>query len=392
MCSPALLAVFLSAILTAKSTVLRKYDVVVFGSTGFTGSLVAEYFAKNNPTGLKWAVAGRNEKKLNTLKEKLRLDESVDVLVANTDDQESLDLMAKQTKVILSTAGPFALIGTPVIDACIRCDTHYCDTTGEAQWIRTIIDTYNDEAIEKKLKIVNCCGFDCIPSDLGTLMMVEKMKNLNLKPIEIRYICRDTKSGASGGTIASVMNIYESSTSEMIEEGSNPFFLNPRDVRTNIPIQTKNSNVYKANQDTNGIIYDEIEGKWMMPWIMQAIDTRIVNRSNALFGWKYGQNLIYRELMTAPNLFTAILSSIIGAFVGPLLSFRFTRNIIKPFLMKQGEGPTQDILDTGFMKIGFWGRGTNNLGEENIVKGMYNTLRKYSCANVFIYLPISVHI
>jgi short subunit dehydrogenase-like uncharacterized protein len=176
----------------------RSYDVVVLGSTGFTGALVAEYLSTNYPTGLRWAIVGRNEGKLQTLKSRLKLAASVGVLIADIEDQDSLDAVAIQTKVIISTAGPFALIGTPVIDACVRCDTHYCDTTGEALWIRTIIDKYNHEAVEKKLKIVNCCGFDCIPADLGTFMMINEMKKEKIDPVEVRYILRAIKGSLLG--------------------------------------------------------------------------------------------------------------------------------------------------------------------------------------------------
>ena len=104
-------------------------------------------------------------------------------------------------------------------------------------------------------------------------------------------------------------------------------------------------------------------------WVMQSIDTRIVNRSNALSGWKYGQNLIYREAQSASGFFGALSASVIGAFIGPLLFFSFTRNIINRYLPRPGEGPNQDLLDNGFMKIGFWGRGQDSKGSEVVVKG-----------------------
>jgi hypothetical protein len=192
--------------MASKLSTNRKFDVVVYGATGFTGSLVAEYFAKEySATNLKWAIAGRSQSKLQSLKQKLNLGPNVDVLVADAADQKSLDAMAESTKVVLSTTGPFALYGTPLVDACVRSSTNYCDITGESQWIRGIIDGYHDQAAASKLKIVNCCGFDCIPSDLGVMMMVDAMKEQGLEPEEIRYVMKESLGGASGGTIASVI-------------------------------------------------------------------------------------------------------------------------------------------------------------------------------------------
>ena len=180
----------------------REFDVVLYGATGFTGRQTVRYFAEFAPPDLKWAIAGRSQSKLLSLKQKLNLGANVDVVIADSADQTSLDAMAASTKVVLSTTGPFALYGTPVVDACVRSSTNYCDITGESQWIRTIVDGYHDQAAGKKLKIVNCCGFDCIPSDLGVMMMVDAMKEQGLDPEEIRYVMKDSLGGASGGTIA----------------------------------------------------------------------------------------------------------------------------------------------------------------------------------------------
>jgi len=249
--------------MASKLSTNRKFDVVVYGATGFTGSLVAEYFAKEySATNLKWAIAGRSQSKLQSLKQKLNLGPNVDVLVADAADQKSLDSLAESTKVVLSTTGPFALYGTPLVDACVRSSTNYCDITGESQWIRGIIDGYHDQAAASKLKIVNCCGFDCIPSDLGVMMMVDAMKEQGLEPEEIRYVMKESLGGASGGTIASVMNIFDTASNSTLMQSASPYFLTPRDTTSGRPTEATDEAVATQNKDTYSFLFDKEEGCW----------------------------------------------------------------------------------------------------------------------------------
>jgi len=249
--------------MASKLSTNRKFDVVVYGATGFTGSLVAEYFAKEySATNLKWAIAGRSQSKLQSLKQKLNLGPNVDVLVADAADQKSLDAMAESTKVVLSTTGPFALYGTPLVDACVRSSTNYCDITGESQWIRGIIDGYHDQAAASKLKIVNCCGFDCIPSDLGVMMMVDAMKEQGLEPEEIRYVMKESLGGASGGTIASVMNIFDTASNSTLMQSASPYFLTPRDTTSGRPTEATDEAVATQNKDTYSFLFDKEENCW----------------------------------------------------------------------------------------------------------------------------------
>ena len=340
------------------SKLARKHDVVIYGATGFTGRLVAEYIGKTYPTGLKWAIAGRNEAKLLELKSSLGLNSNVDVMVADSSEQASIDAMAQSTKVVLSTTGPFALKGTPVVDACVRSETNYCDITGESQWVRSMIDGYHDQAALKKLKIVNCCGFDCIPADMGVMMLADAMKSKGIEPEEIRFIMKDSLGGASGGTLASVFNILETSTNEALAASSNPFFLAPRDAATGQPMEATDKTVANMNRDTYSFLYDKVEECWESPYVMQSIDTRIVNRSNALSGWKYGRNVIYREFQGVSNVFAAMLATMLFPIVGLLLYIPFTRSWIKTLVPQPGQGPSQYLLDNGYFKAALWGKGT----------------------------------
>eukprot|EP01035_Chromulina_nebulosa_P030710 gene30710-40833_t len=159
----------------------KTYDIVVLGCTGFTGTLVCKYLNKeySGIKPLRWAIAGRDKKKMEAKLKALRLELSlpatVDALEIDFNDGESIDSVISKSKVLLSTAGPFAKIGSPIVASCVRCGTHYCDITGEGPWVKKMISQHHEAALAKKLKIVNCCGFDCIPSDLGTQMMVEHL-------------------------------------------------------------------------------------------------------------------------------------------------------------------------------------------------------------------------
>jgi short subunit dehydrogenase-like uncharacterized protein len=221
----------------------------------------------------------------------------------------------------------------------------------------------------KGIKVVNCCGFDSIPSDLGVQMMVNALKQRDLDPVEVRYAMADAKGGVSGGTIASGINIIENSPSSVLKEISNPFCLTPRD-KNGIPESATDKSVVSAASDTYTPLYDKVLKRWMMPWVMQGVNTRIVNRSNALLGWQYGRNFIYRELLGAPNAFVAYLVSAMYPVVGALLYFPFTRAVMKWLLPKPGEGPKEDDVENGFFKIKFWGRGKDSKsGEEKVLQG-----------------------
>jgi short subunit dehydrogenase-like uncharacterized protein len=170
--------------------------------------------------------------------------------------------------------------------------------------------------------------------------------------------------------------MIESSTTEQLRKMSNPFALAPRDKATNEPIAPSDASVVSLASDSYSPTYDSILGKWMMPWVMQAVNTRIVNRSNAVSGWSYGRNLIYREFSTAPGLISAVLVSALYPVIGTLMYFPFTRNILRKFLPKPGQGPSIEQLEGGFFEIKLWGRGRNpTTGNEEIVKGGINAYK-----------------
>lgn len=266
----------------------------------------------------------------------------------------------------MSTAGPFAKIGTPIVEACITASTNYVDITGESPWIRDIIDKYHLSAEKNKIKIIPCCGFDCIPVDMGTRFLVDEMLQKGIQPNEVRMILTNMKGDVSGGTIASAFGAFENSSLNSLLASLNPYFLCPRLPTTNEIDQPSSSIVSKCS-DKMILDYDSVFSFWCMPFVMQIIDTRIIHRSNALSKFKYGRNFIYSERMKAPFLL-GLISTIVTPVVTLLLFFSFTRNILKWFLPSPGEGPSEIVRETGKFHFQMWGKGIDSNGKNTIIK------------------------
>lgn len=346
----------------------KPYDVIIYGSTGFTGRLAVSYLQNNYPN-IKFAMAGRNADKMIAVQKELSLSKPVDTIIASSDDHESLNKMCSQTSCILTYTGPYALYGSSLVQSCIKEKCNYVDITGETPWVRKMIDQYDEPAKKAGVKIVCCSGFDSIPSDMGCLFMVNKMKQLGLIPEEVKMIMGDSLGGASGGTIASAFNIVgSSSTSELIKL-SNPFAICPRDRVTGEPIGPDSVAKTKMARDTQGPGYDPVYKIPTGPWIMQGVNTRVVNRSNALKNYAYGRNFVYTERMGMKSHFAAVTTACIMPVLSLLIFFPITRWLLKFILPAPGQGPTEDIRENGFFKMHFWGRGSKATGESIIVKG-----------------------
>ena len=175
----------------------RKYQLLVYGASGFTGRLCAKYLHENYPD-LSWAIGGRNKKKLEQLKKEMNL--KCDILIADAENYEDLANMVKETKVLLTTAGPYAKYGSLLLKACIFEKTHYTDITGENHWVKKQMDLFNEEAISKGVRVIPSCGYDSLPSDIGTLFAVNQM-NKSVKKVEVFH-------SASGGASEEQLNQY----------------------------------------------------------------------------------------------------------------------------------------------------------------------------------------
>lgn len=323
----------------------RDYDIVIWGASGFTGRLVAEYLYKNyNYKDLKWAIAGRDKEKLNTVRENY-LDENIPIILADSFDESSLVEMVKKTNVVCSTVGPYAKYGSLLVKSCVNNGTNYCDLAGEAQWIRKMIDLYHDKAIDNNVKIVNSCGYDSIPSDMGVYFI---NKNLSKKNLKIKMRVTGTKGGYSGGTYASMQNIIKEASldREVRKSLTNPYGLNP------VGEQKGND-----KRDLSSVVYDSEIKSWIAPFLMAGINTRIVRRSNALSKYKYGKGFKYDEsIMTGQGIkgrLNGIMLSIplifLAAKPGSLLN-----KISSFFVPKPGDGPNKKERESGYFSSRFF--------------------------------------
>ena len=326
----------------------KKLDLVIWGATGFTGQLVCEYIAHSyDIKDLNWTIAGRNEEKLLKLKNRLNINNPI--LIGNSNDKSSLEKICGKTKVICSTVGPYAIHGTELIHACVKMKTNYCDISGETQWIRKIIDTYHKKAKNKKIKIVNSCGFDSIPSDMGVYFCQSNYYKENGEYAHaINMRVAGTKGGFSGGTYNSLTNvIHEASVNKSIRKTlNNPYGLNPINEQSG-----------PDKKDLRSVIYDKEAKSWIAPFVMAGINTKIVRRSNALFNYKYGKYFLYSEAVLVGDSF---LGKIIGylSLIPILMVIQKKGSIIKRivdlFVPKAGQGPSKKQRENGFYNLKFY--------------------------------------
>lgn len=352
----------------------RAYAVVLYGATSFVGQITAHYLAqfladKENQNGsdsepVIWAIAGRDQEKLEKLQAELssaQKDEKakakVDIIVADSNDDASLDEMTKQTQVIISTVGPYLKYGEPLIKSCTKNGTDYVDLTGEAIFIKDMMDKYQDDAKKSGARIVNSCGFDSIPSDLGvyfTQQQAEEKFDESCTVINMRV--KAAKGGLSGGTIASMATIFEEVGQDKArrKQVANPYLLNDDEDAPNV----RQDNVSKPE-------YDDEHARWLAPFVMASINTRIVHRSNQLLGYEYGRDFKYDEAMWMKDGVKGKLMSY-GMSVG-LLGFA-TAMMIKPsrellskhVLPKSGSGPSEEEQENGYFDIRFFGKTAKN--------------------------------
>jgi short subunit dehydrogenase-like uncharacterized protein len=329
----------------------RKYDVVVWGATGFTGALVAEYLRDQYGVGkeLRWAIAGRNELKLEELKHELGVEcAELPILTADSHDDASLRELAKSTSVVITTVGPYALYGSELVAACVENGTHYCDLAGEPQWIRRMIDAHADSAAKTGARIVHCCGFDSVPMDIGTWFLQEQAMQRHGSYCEsIKLLVKATKGGASGGTIASMMNLIKESRADrnVLKVLTNPYALNPEGEREG-----------PDGREQHDIRFNDDVKSWTAPFVMAAINTRVVRRSHALLGYPWGKNFQYDEAMITGRgpggwAKAAAVSAGLGAIVAGA-SFDTTRGLMQRFVLpKPGEGPSEEARESGFFNL-----------------------------------------
>lgn len=330
----------------------QPFDITVFGATSFVGQILARYMAQTYGTGgdVRWAIAGRSETKLQELKDRLGPTVSgLPIVVADADDEAALKAMVKNTRVVISTVGPYALYGSLLVKVCARIGTDYVDLTGEPQWIRRMIDAYEPDARKSGARIVHCCGFDSIPSDLGVHFLQREAETRFGAPCKtMKMGVKAIRGGASGGTVASMMNAMKEmgENPDLKREMKDPFSLCPRE------------HGFKARQrNIQGAVFDKDFGRWLAPFVMAAINCRVVHRTNALRGKAYGADFRYDESMFAKGRWSAMGATLgLGGFM-LLAAMGPTRKLLEKFVVpKPGEGPSPEAQEKGFYDLRFYGR------------------------------------
>jgi short subunit dehydrogenase-like uncharacterized protein len=339
----------------------REFDIIIQGATGFTGTLVAEYLLRQYGVDgdLRWALAGRNEDKLREVRENLGSAASeLDLIVADSFDKAALQSLSERTRVVLTTVGPYALYGSDLVEACVNSGTHYCDLAGEVQWIRKMVDAHHGRAKETGAKIVHCCGFDSVPMDIGVWFLQRAAHEKYGRYCEsISMLVKATKGSASGGTLASMMNLIKESREDRSVARTliHPYSLNPEGEREG-PDQ----------RDQQSVVYRDDVKAWTAPFVMAGVNTKVVRRSHALAGYPYTKEFRYDESVMTGRGFSGWLKGwIMTLGLGALVffaSYTATRKMLQRFVLaKPGEGPDRQLQQQGFfnlMQIGVLADGT----------------------------------
>jgi short subunit dehydrogenase-like uncharacterized protein len=330
----------------------RRYDVVVFGATSFVGQILCRYLARRHGTAgeLRWAIAGRSASKLDDVASRTGAD--VPRIVADAADRRALDELAASTTVIASTVGPYALYGSELVAAVVESGGDYCDLTGEVQWMRRMIDAHQVRAEETGARIVHACGFDSIPSDLGTWFTQQRaIEQFGVPCVEVRMSVAGAKGGVSGGTAASGMQMFDEMAADpaLRKIVGDPYVLAPVDLRQG-PKQPGSSRPTR----------DPRFESWVGPFVMAPTNSAVVQRSHALLGRPWGREFTYGETMmtgdgptgavAAWGMTAGLAAFSVAASLGP------TRSLLRRVIPKPGSGPSEAKQNAGYFDLRFVGR------------------------------------
>ena len=328
----------------------RELDVVLFGATGFAGRLVAGYLAGHAPAGARIGLAGRSQRRLADVRAGLGAAASAwPLLVADSADPVSLAALARAARVVVTTVGPYRAHGLPLVQACAEAGTDYADLTGEVLFIRDSIDRCHDVAAATGARIVHCCGFDSVPSDLGVLLLHLAARADDAGDLQdTTLVVTALRGGVSGGTLASMTGQQAEvrASAQRRKVVGDPYALSPD--RTAEPD-------LGDERDLDWVKYDRELRTWTGPFAMAGINTRVVRRSNALQGWAYGRLFRYREVTgfgaspAAPLLAATASTALRAAEAG--LAFAPSRTLLSRLLPAPGQGPGEKTRRTGYFRI-----------------------------------------
>ena len=316
-----------------------KFDIVVYGATGFTGQLVAEYLASRyaGKADLKWAMAGRSLDKLASVREAIGAPADTALIAADAGDPVSLKAMIDQTRSVLTTVGPYQLYGSELVAACVASGTDYFDLCGEPVWMRQMIDAHQAAAQSSGARIVFSCGFDSLPFELGVFFLQQTAKKILGAPVSrVKGRVRNMKGTFSGGTAASIKATFAAAAKDLslVAMLKNPFVLTPGFEGPKQP-------------PGNKPLFDEDLGMWTAPFVMATINTRNVHRSNLLMGFPYGKDFVYDEMvLTGPGEKGEANAKLVVAA---------NMEMGGPGGPKPGEGPSKEQRDNGLYDLLFVG-------------------------------------
>lgn len=331
------------------------HQIVVFGATSFVGQILSHYLFERHGVGgsLRWAIAGRSVDKLKILRAELGAGaEQLPLIVADAADEAALTGLCRSTRVVVSTVGPYALFGSPLVKVCAETGTDYCDLTGEVQWIARMIAAHEATARKTGARIVHCCGFDSMPSDLGVHFLQQEAQRRYRQPAtRVKLRIKAMRGGFSGGTAASLMNVVRevARDPEVRQLMSNPYAVAPG-----------NGKARPRQPEVRFAEFDADARSWLAPFVMAGINTRIVHRSNALAGNAYGDEFQYDEaMMTGPGFKGRLMAMGIATGLGGFIAATMvppTRWLLEKYVVPQpGEGPSPEAQAKGFYDFRFYG-------------------------------------
>ncbi|MDT0275414.1 saccharopine dehydrogenase family protein [Blastococcus goldschmidtiae] len=326
----------------------RDLDLVVFGATGFVGKLLAAYLAEHAPAGVRIALAGRSRARLEDARAALPAAAAGWPLIeADASDPASMAELARGTRVVVTTVGPYARYGMPLVEACAAAGTHYADLTGEVLFVRNAIDRVDDVARGTGARIVHACGYDSIPSDLSAFLLADQARADGAGGLRDVQLVATLRGGFSGGTIDSMRAQIEALKEDPSRRRvvSDPYALSPDRAAEPETRQPRDAGMPERSSD----------GRWTAAFVMASFNTRIVRRSNALQDWAYGREFSYGEAMGAgsgPR--GAVTAAIVTAgLVGAVsaMSFGPTRGLLDRVLPAPGTGPSEEVREKGWFRM-----------------------------------------
>lgn len=319
-------------------TNMKQFDVVIFGATSFVGKLVVQHLLEVYGVGrsVSWAIAGRSQAKLAALRDDITPSaKDVPIIIADADHLDQLKRLCAQAKVVITTAGPFALYGEKLIQACAETGTDYCDITGETLWVAEMIKRYEKTAQQTGARLVNFCGFDSIPSDMGVhFLQNESLRRFNAPCTQVRMRVFHARGNPPGGTYATAIDFIGKAAKDkdFRDALADPYLLCP-----------PGHGFSEVQNEAYLPMHDKDFKQWTAAFVMAGVNTRVVHRSNALSGQRYGAKFKYEEAI----LVGRTVFGLIGAYVvtGVMLTFvalaaaPWTRRLLQRFLVpKPGQG------------------------------------------------------